>query len=297
DVPQSTGYFRKNINIGAVKNVGFEADLHLALVRQMGGVNWDVDLNFNQNKQTVEELAPGLEEYTLTSGWSGLQIKASPGEEFGLYGTGWKRNDAGEIIINENTGLREVEANQRFGNIYPEWIMGINNSFSFKGINFNFLVDIRQGGVFYSGTVGDLRGSGLVKETLDNRGQTFIDDGVLELEDGTYVANDVPVQSMDDFWDHYSATSNTEGSVFDASYVKLREVRLSYSLPKSTFKNTFIEGLRLGVEGRNLLILKDYVPHVDPELNFFGPATVGEGVEFNSIPSTRSVGVNVMLTF
>ncbi len=297
DVPQTTGYFRKNINIGAVKLVGYEADLHLALVRRAGGVNWNVDVNFNQNRQTVEELAPGLLEYQLESGWSGLQIKASPGEEFGLYGTAWKRNDAGEIIMNANTGLREVTPNQRFGNIYPDWIMGINNTFSYKGIDLNFLIDIRQGGVFYSGTVGTLRSSGLAAETLENRGETFIDQGVLELEDGTYVANDVPVQSMDDFWAHYSAISNTEGNVFDASYVKLREVRVSYTLPKSIFDKTFISALRVGVEGRNLLIIKDYVPHVDPELNFFGPDSVGEGVEFNSIPSTRSVGVNVMLTF
>jgi len=271
--------------------------LHLALVRRAGGVNWNVDVNFNQNRQTVEELAPGLLEYQLESGWSGLQIKASPGEEFGLYGTAWKRNDAGEIIMNANTGLREVTPNQRFGNIYPDWIMGINNTFSYKGIDLNFLIDIRQGGVFYSGTVGTLRSSGLAAETLENRGETFIDQGVLELEDGTYVANDVPVQSMDDFWAHYSAISNTEGNVFDASYVKLREVRVSYTLPKSIFDKTFISALRVGVEGRNLLIIKDYVPHVDPELNFFGPDSVGEGVEFNSIPSTRSVGVNVMLTF
>ena len=102
---------------------------------------------------------------------------------------------------------------------------------------------------------------------------------------------------MQDFWGNYSATSNTEGNVFDASYIKLREVRLSYALPSDLLANTFIDGLRFGVEARNLWIIKDYVPHVDPELNFFGPAEVGEGVEFNSIPSVRSLGVNLMLTF
>ncbi|MCK5684656.1 hypothetical protein KAJ27_11060, partial [bacterium] len=89
----------------------------------------------------------------------------------------------------------------------------------------------------------------------------------------------------------------TEGNVFDASYIKLREVRLSYDLPKQLLNNTFINGFRIGVEARNLWIIKDYVPHVDPELNFFGPAEVGEGVEFNSIPSVRSYGLNLMLTF
>jgi len=297
DIPLSTGYFSRNVNVGAVSNKGIEADLHLALVRKPGGVNWNVDVNFNKNRQIVEELSEGLTEYQLDGGWSGLQIKAAPGEEFGLYGTAWKRNENGDIIINENTGLREINPGQRFGDIYPEWFMGINNTFSFKGVDLNFLIDIRQGGVFYSGTVGNLRSTGLALETAENREQSFIDAGVIELEDGTYVANDVPVQSMQDFWSQYSAISNTEGNVFDASYVKLREVRISYNLPKSMLKNTFIQSLRIGVEGRNLWLIKDYVPHVDPEMNFFGPAAVGEGVEFNSIPSVRSFGANLMLTF
>jgi hypothetical protein len=297
DIPLSTGYFSRNVNVGAVSNKGFEADLHLALVRKANGVNWNLDVNYNRNKQVVEELSEGLVEYQLTGGWSGLQIKAAPGEEFGLYGTAWKRNDNGDIIINPNTGLREISPGERFGDIYPDWIMGINNTFSYKGLDLNFLIDIRQGGVFYSGTVGNLRSAGLALETAENRDQVFIDEGVLELGDGTYGTNDVPVQSMQDFWAHYSAISNTEGNVFDASYVKLREVRLSYSLPKDLLSQTFIQGLRVGVEARNLWIIKDYVPHVDPELNFFGPSAVGEGVEFNSIPSVRSYGVNLMLTF
>jgi len=297
DVPLSTGYFSRNVNVGAVRNAGFEADLHLSLVRRPRGVSWDVDVNFNKNSQVVEELAEGLTEYQLSGGWSGLQIKAEPEEEFGLYGTGWKRNEDGDIVINENTGLREITPGERFGDIYPDWIMGINNTFSFKGLALNFLVDIRQGGVFYSGSVGNLRSLGMAAETVENRGQSFIDDGVIEQEDGSYVENDVPVQSMQDFWGQYSAISNTEGNVFDASYVKLREVRLSYSLPTSMLEKTFISGIRVGVEGRNLAILRDNVPHVDPELNFFGPAAVGEGVEFNSIPSTRSIGLNLMLTF
>lgn len=297
DIPLSTGYFSRNVNVGAVSNVGFEADLHLALLRKSNGVNWNLDINYNRNTQVVEELSEGLSEYQLTGGWSGLQIKAAPGEEFGLYGTAWKRNDNGDIIINPNTGLREITPGQRFGDIYPDWIMGINNTFSYKGFDLNFLVDIRQGGVFYSGTVGNLRSTGLAIETAENRGQSFIDQGVLEQGDGTYLPNDVPVQSMQDFWAHYSAISNTEGNIFDASYVKLREVRISYSLPTDLLSETFIDGLRVGVEARNLWIIKDYLPHVDPELNFFGPAAVGEGVEFNSIPSVRSYGVNLMLTF
>lgn len=91
-------------------------------------------------------------------------------------------------------------------------------------------------------------------------------------------------------------TSNTEGCVFDASYVKLRELTFSYSLPRKWFKDFFIKSLDLGFEGRNLWLIKSHVPHIDPEANFFGTAEIGEGVEFNSIPATRSFGFNLKLT-
>ena len=114
--------------------------------------------------------------------------------------------------------------------------MGINNSFTFYGVNLGFLVDIRQGGVMFSSTAASVRASGRAVETLENRDRIFIDKGVIDNGDGTYRPNDVPVQSMQDFWGWYSSVSNTEGSVFDASYVKLREVRLSYTLPASWIK-------------------------------------------------------------
>jgi len=78
--------------------------------------------------------------------------------------------------------------------------------------------------------------------------------------------------------------------------VKLREVQLSYSFPRKWFKSFFVKSLDLGFEARNLWIIKDHVPHIDPEANFFGPSQIGGGVEFNSIPSTRSFGFNLRLT-
>ncbi|HYX07932.1 MAG TPA: SusC/RagA family TonB-linked outer membrane protein [Bacteroidales bacterium] len=296
-VPLSTGYFNKNLNVGEVSNKGFEFDLSVKLFHNPNGFNWETMVNFNTNKQIVNKLAPGLDTYMLTSGWSGLQIKAQEGDAFGLYGSGWKRNENGEFVINVNTGLREITPDQRFGNIFPDWTMGVNNMLSYKGLQLSFLIDIRQGGVFYSGTVSDLRTLGLTAETLENRGQVFIDKGVNELSDGSYVPNTTPVQSMQNFWGNYASTSNTEGNVFDASYVKLREVKFAYSLPSKWLGNTFFNSVALGVEGRNIWIINDHVPHVDPEMNFFGPNEVGEGVEFSSIPSTRSFGFNVNLTF
>ena len=178
--------------------------------------------------------------------------------------------------------------------------MGISNNFSYKGISLGFLVDIRQGGVFYSGTVAALRSSGMVVETEANRGGSFIDKGVNAVTANgqtTYVPNNTPVQSMQDFWARYSATSNTEGNVFDASYAKLRSVNLSYVFPKNVILKNIIRSLELGLEGRNLWLIKSFVPHVDPEMNFFGNGSNGDGVEFNSFPTTRSLGVNLKIKF
>ena len=296
DVPPSTGYFNNNINAGAVRNKGIEVDLNVQPIKSEN-FTWALDINFARNKQIVEELTPQLPLYILSSGWSGLYVKAGVGETFGLYGLGWKRDPDGNFVINSANGLRETEAGKRFGDIYPKWTMGINNTFSYKGINLSGLLDIRKGGVFYSGTVGGLRASGLARETLENRDKIFIDKGVVfDAATNKYIPNTVPVQSMQDFWAWYSAIGNTEGNVFDASFVKLREIRLSYTLPSKFLGKSFIKGVEIGIEGRNILIIKDYVPHVDPELNFFGVSSIGEGVEFNSVPSARSLGINVRLS-
>jgi hypothetical protein len=159
------------------------------------------------------------------------------------------------------------------------------------------LIDIRQGGVLYSGTVSGMRTSGLAIETLPNRGNVFVDNGVyLNTADGKYLPNTIPVQSMQDYWVNNFKTSNTVANVFDASYVKLREIRFSYALPSFKGKRMFFKSAEVGVEARNLLIIKDFVPHIDPEVNIFGPNQVGEGLEFYNVPSTRSIGVNVRFT-
>ena len=178
-------------------------------------------------------------------------------------------------------------------------MLGINNSFSFKGFNLSFLVDIRQGGSIYSNTAATVRSTGLGIETLGNREQIFIDKGVSVDDDGKSTPNTVPVQSMQDFWAQNFQTQNTEANIFDASYVKLRELRLSYSLPPKIFNRglKFVKGVELGLEGRNLWIIHDNVPHIDPEVNFFANSAVGEGVEFNSVPSTRTLGFNVRFKF
>ena len=296
-VAPSTGYSFKLLNAGSIKNTGIEVALNLVPVK-IKNFTWNLDVNYSKNKQTVTKLTDEVQEYSLASGYSGLQIKAQVGQGFGLYGTKFQRSPDGQYIINSANGIRLVEANKFLGNLYPDWMMGINNSFSYKNFSLSGLIDIRQGGVFYSATASNLRTSGLAAETGGDR-TPFIDPGVIKDKvTGDFSPNTKAVKSVQEFWQLNYQTSNTEANIFDASYVKLREVRFSYTLPTTLFsKRTGIRGATIGVEGRNLWLIKSHVPNVDPELNFFGSGSVGEGVEFNSVPSTRSFGMNLRLSF
>ena len=291
-VSAATGYFSKYVNAGEVQNTGIEIALNLVPVKTKD-FSWDIDFNFADNNQKVLSLAEGVPQYSLASGYNGLDIKAAPGESFGLYGSKWQRDPDGNIIIDPVSGLKKTQTAQRLGSIYADWTMGINNSFSYKNFNLSALLDIRKGGVFYSGTVASLRSSGLAAETGGDRAPIVID-GVVE-SNGTYIPNtkSIPAQN---YWAAEGNSTNTEANVFDAGFVKLREVLLSYRVPSTVFKKSFVKGLEFGLEGRNLWLIKSHVPHVDPELNFFGSGTAGEGVEFFSIPTTRTVGFNLRLT-
>jgi len=292
----STGYTNKYVNVGAIKNVGTELTLNLIPVK-LKDFSWNIDFNYSKNSQTVEELTEGVNEYTLASGWSGLQIKASVGEPFRLYGTKFERTPTGDFVINPNTGLKKVVANQPLGNVYPDWTLGIVNQFTYKGFSLSGVIDIRQGGVFYSGTASSLRTSGLAIETGGDR-VPFVDVGVVDDGNGNFIPNTKAVASLQDYWVHQAGTSNTEGNIFDASFIKLREINFSYTLPQSLFKEkSAIKSASIGIEGRNLWLIKSHVPHVDPELNFFGAGSIGEGVEFNSVPSAKSIGLNLRLSF
>lgn len=301
-VPQSTGFEGILQNVGEIKNVGYEVLLTLQPIKTQE-LTWNINLNYSTNRQTVQELAEGLDDIALTSGFSGLSVRAEQGEAFGLFGGGWERSPDGDIVIDDATGLRRPGERTRLGDIFPDWQMGIGTSLNYKGFSISGLVDMSFGGVMFSNTVSSLRGSGLAEETLENRGQIFVDEGVNAVEDAdgtvTYVTNATPVRSMQDFWGNYTANGNTEGSVFDADYVKLREVVISYSLPSRLFEGSVIRGLSVGIEGRNLWLINSEVPHVDPEASFFGPSLAGgaANIEFWSIPSARSIGINLKAKF
>jgi TonB-linked SusC/RagA family outer membrane protein len=298
--PLSTGFDFKRQNAGTVTNEGIEALFNITPI-QTRDFDWTTTVNYTQNNQTVEELAEGVDEITINSGFNGLRVKAVPGEELALYGTGFARNEDGELLIDPNTGLRQIGGEIKYGPMEADYQVGINNSFNYKGVNFSFLIDIKQGGTVVSGTVQDLYFDGLAQETADLRNEypdgNFVQDGVIDNGDGTYRENDVSVSSIQAYYENLYTGSIFEEVAYDASFVKLREVKLGYTLPRTWLANAPIRSASISFEARNLWLISAAAPHIDPETNIFGSSQIGQGVEFNNIPSTKSFGANVQLSF
>ncbi len=302
-IPESTGFSFRTDNVGRVDQEGFEIALDAVPLRSNDFV-WNTAINFSQVESTVKELVEGLDRVVIASAFNSVQVVAIPGEEFQLFAIPHlKEESTGRPIINPDTGRRQAGEAKVFGSVLPDWTGGWVNNFTYKDFSFGATIDVRWGGVLKSSTVENLQTGGLVKETLLNREGTFIDtEGVLVTEDGdgniTEIRdNDIPLLSAQDFWTSLNDNSVAEPYIYDASYIKLREVRLSYSVPSSLLEKTFLNQAIIGIEGRNLLLLYSEVPHIDPEASLFGSGADGFGIERSTVPSTRSVGINLRLNF
>jgi TonB-linked SusC/RagA family outer membrane protein len=287
----ATGYLTKYINAGEIDNHGIEISLGLVPVKTESGFEWNIDLNYAKNTNEVVSLAEGIEQYQLGTYWS-MQVLAIPGQPMGsLFGYDFARDPNGNII-NEN-GVPVQGDLKVLGNYTPDWIGGMNNSFRYKGLEFSFLLDYHKGGDLYSMTNSWGRYAGVLAETLIGREGGVVGPGVKLADDGvTYVPNDVVVTAEE--YNH-TAYSNTMqyASVFDASYLKLRELKLGYTFSK--VGNLPIKDLSISLIGRNLALLYSVVPHIDPETSFSNSNV--QGLEFGQLPSARSMGFSIGLKF
>ncbi|MDH5382976.1 MAG: TonB-dependent receptor, partial [Cyclobacteriaceae bacterium] len=297
-IPQTTGFSTRLTNVGRVDTKGVEITLD-AQILKTDDFSWNSVINFTKNESVVVELAEGLERTLIASAFNSVQVVAVPGKEFQLYGIPYARDSVeNRPLIDPETGRRIAGDAKTFGSVMPDFIMGFNNNFSYKGLGLSFTIDWRSGGVIKSSTVESLQTGGLVTETLQNREGTFIDaSGSIYNGDGSIRDNDVPLRNAQDFWTSINDNSIAEPFIFDASYAKLRELSVYYSLPKSLLENNFLQGVQFGVEGRNLWLIYSAVPHIDPESNLFGAGADGFGIERASVPSFKSYGFNVKLTF
>ncbi|MBK7028832.1 MAG: SusC/RagA family TonB-linked outer membrane protein [Bacteroidales bacterium] len=293
-VSPASGYTSKTINAGEIRNKGVEISLGATPFKNPSGFSWNVNFNFAKNNNEVVSLAPGVEQYELGTYWD-IKVMAIPGQPFGsLYGADFLRDDDGNII--HRAGVPVKGDLKILGNYQPDWVGGFFNEFNYKGITASVLIDIHMGGEIYSMTNAWGRYAGALDETLIGREGGIVGDGVKETTDANgnivYVPNDVVVTSEE--YNH-AAFSNSicAGSVFDGSYIKLRELRFGYTFKK--IGNLPLNDLTISVVGRNLALLYSVVPHVDPETSFnLGNA---QGLEFGQLPSAKSLGFNIGVKF
>ena len=319
----TSGYSARIINAGLIQNQGIEITLNATPVRTRN-FSWDVALNFSRNRSEVKELytdpvsGQEITNYVLASRY--VSVEARVGEQMGnMYGIGYARvsNDpddpyydptgqyVGQIVYNSQGKPVATAGTMLLGNYNPDWLGGISNTFTFKGLSLGILFDIRSGGEVYSHTQTVGREGGQIAETLEGRangydlsleGNGVIGEGVVQNADGSFSPNAVKLSAREWHTSYTLGRRLIEGVIYDASFVKLREVRLGYTLPNRIFGKTSLRDFNVSLVGRNLALWAD-VPHIDPETSSTSAGTVIPGVESVALPSTRSWGVNVNFRF
>lgn len=301
-VSNTTGFGSRLINAGNIRNQGIEIQLN-GTILQGSDFSWSARGNFTRNRNEVVELTEGVQSFGLGSSRSQHTfVEARPGQPYGqIVGPTFERTDDGEII-HDADGLPVVGASEPVGNQEENWGAGLTNTLRWKNLVFEALFDVSWGGDIYSLTNAQAYGTGRHEDTLPGREQGYvIGDGVIVTErdqDGNVVetrANDVPVDPEDYYG--YVGSNIAEPFVYDASYLRLRQLRLSYSLPESVINLTdgALRAAQVSFTGRNLWLIYDNVPNVDPSASY----TTGtdHGLEHASLPSTRTFGVDISLQF
>ncbi|TAH08182.1 MAG: SusC/RagA family TonB-linked outer membrane protein [Sphingobacteriia bacterium] len=314
----TSGYDSRVINAGLIQNWGIEAILNINGIKTKD-FNWNTDINFSTNRSKVIELSDNLNNYVMASKHA-VSIEARINERMGdMYGLAFARvqntNSAAPYFDakNEFVGQMVFDANGRpirttnrvkLGNYNPNWLMGINNRFTYKNFNFSCLFDIRSGGQIYSQTQTVGREGGIIVESLEGRangydltqtGNGVIGNGVT-VSGSTFIPNTKKISAREWHTAYTSGRNIAEGVMYDASFVKLRELQIGYSFSSTLLSKTPFTSINISLVGRNLW-LKDNVPHVDPENMSFNGGTALPGIEAMAIPSSKSFGVNLSLKF
>lgn len=291
NISTSTGFATKAINAGEIETSGVEVALTGEIIRNSNFM-WSAILNWTKTQTVVNDLAPGVTSYVLNNGWSPTTIEARPGEPFGqIYGIAYLRDENGNKLV-EDGYYQATSSPVVCGNTQADWIGSLNNLFKYKNLNANILIDVKWGGDLYSVTkwFGDYAGvtEATVKDNLRETGA--IADGI---DVATGQKNTVAVDPEYFFGDYWG---KTEPAVIDGTYIKLREIGISYDI---RVKNSFVKMLNIGVYGRNLALLYRDPSNdirIDPEAAY-GTGTAAVGVEQYTLPPVRTTGFKLRVDF
>lgn len=290
DVPSATGFKKKMINAGNIENKGVEIALNATPVMTASGFTWDTQINWSKNKNKVVSLTNDTKEQILSdASVSFLKIVAHEGGSFGdIYGYAYERDANGNMIIgDEGTPVRSEDM-VLLGNNQPDWMLGWSNTFTYKNFTLNFMLDMRKGGDVYMGSIRTGATNGSLEMTLDNRENGLVVPGVLA--DGSQNTKNI---SAETYWNGISGI--TEAWMYDATNIRLRELSLGYSFPKSMLSKTPFTGLKLSFVARNLFMIYSKTKGFDPEAAY--TSGNAQGIEYGSMPTMRSLGFNLNVAF
>ena len=299
DVPldPTTGYTRAVLNSGLVRNRGVEVIVNAKPIRSKN-FKWDVSINWALNRNKVLELAEGMDGKQDIGYGGNATLQARVGGTTGdIYGFGFVRSPEGKTVYT-SIGLPARPADiQYIGNAYADWKGGLKNEFTYKEIKFSILLDGQLGGKIYSQTHHKMTEQGKLMHTLKGREENFIigDGVVLNAATGKYDVNTIKVLPVDYYADYYRR-ANVESNTFDASFLKLREMRLEKSIPQRVLGKSFIKQASFAIYGRDLLMISNF-PMFDPETAALNGSTLLPGVEMGQMPSTRTIGLNLTFKF
>ena len=311
----STGYNGRKYNAGEVRNNGIEMQLTASAVERDNSFRWDIGLNMSRNSSKVVELYEGKERLSLSSvPMSLIFVEARPGEPYGqIYGIDYVRDEKGNILV-DNSGLPiATEETVALGNLNPDLLAGLSNSFTYKNIRLSFLIDAQIGGDYYSQSAvyGELFGTNAASlegraawyatHEGDNNSEEipgvfpdgYIQEGV-NMETGA--VNDIPIDPMVRAVEVVFFRQIMRDYVVDATNIRFRELVLAYDLPAKWMDRTFIRRANISLVGRNLFFLYNANKGIDPEAGLVNQ-NFGTAIEMNSMPGTRSIGFNLVLDF
>ena len=314
----TSGYNYRLINAGEIDNRGVEITLNTRPV-QTKDFAWDLNFNFSKNSNKVVRLVDGMDMFELEkASWLDVQVAAKVGENFGsIVGPDFKRNDAGQVLIDPSTGLPEYDkSNHVLGNASWDWTGGVTTTLSYKNLSLNAIFDVKVGADLYSMSERAAYESGKAKATLQGRDEWyrseeqreaagvakgmsnwtptggFVAPGVIDNGDGTYRPNDIKI-NPEDYW--MSVCRNAPSMfIYDNSYIKCRELTLTYQVPTAWLHN-WVKALSVSFVARNPFIVWKNIPDIDPDSNYNN--TTGMGLEYGSLPSRKSYGFNVNIKF
>jgi TonB-linked SusC/RagA family outer membrane protein len=303
--PQS-GFTRKIVNAGNIQNKGIELSLNGSILDNPEGLSWDLTVNYSNNDNKVLELTDDVSTFNL-GGFDSVNISADPGEDYGVIkGTSYRRVEDensplfGRIVV-DGDGLPVTNPTPIIlGSQQPDALLGITNSFNYKGWNFAFQIDASIGGEIFSGTNVFLQRSGLGADTVVNGERpAVIFEGAVDDGAGNFSENTITVDPED----LYNAISRRSGNlgineayVYDATHVRLRNIVLSYDFSPAMLKNLPFQSLRMGVSANNVWMIDHNLNGVDPE-SVLATGTNAIGFENLSSPTNRTIFFNLTAKF